>query len=121
MPLRFFWSAFWGWKSFQLLSPAIVRNNDVASANGSGSQPSGDAESFSNVVWAWGEVGTGHHEEQLAQYVSQVDNELAFAACDSVCDSDVPEWLVLATAAILEQGGGVDSPLENVDSRTLIQ
>jgi len=112
---------FLGWKSFQAMSPSIERDTDGSSVNGSVSKTAGDTESFKNVVWAWGEVGTGHHDESLTQFVSFVDNELALAACESVCESDVPEWLVMATAAILEQGGGIDSPLEDIDSRTLIQ
>ncbi len=97
---------FLGWKSFQALSPETT---------------TGDVESFKNVAWAWGEIGTGHHDEPSTQYVSFVDDQVALAACESICESDVPEWLVMATAAILEQGGGIDSPLEDIDSRTLIQ
>jgi hypothetical protein len=113
---------FLGWQSFRAFLPSSISiDSDFAEARQNVPRSSGGAESFKKVVWAWGEVGTGHHEELLTQYASLVDSEVALASCDSVCDNDVPEWLVLATKAILDQDGGVDLPFEDVDSRTLIQ
>ena len=112
---------FLGWKSFQAFAPSMVGTERGSSANRSLSQTNGDTELFKNVVWAWGEVRNGQHEPLLAQYISMTEGDVALASCDSVCENDVPEWLVLATATILEQGGGVDLPLDDLDSRTLIQ
>ncbi len=114
---------FLGWKSMQVFLPSSVKlDNDYAATSPIVPQVFGNAEaSLKQVVRAWGEVGTGHHEELLTQYVNLTDFEIALASCDSVCESDVPEWLVMATKAIVQQDDGVDLPFENVDSRTLIQ
>ena len=110
---------FMGWKSFQAMTPGQGRDDADRWTNGSRSLS--DSTSMNKVVWAWGEVQTGSRDDSTMHHANFADSDVALASCDTLCNNDVPEWLVLATAAVLEQSGAVESPLENVDARTLLQ
>jgi hypothetical protein len=111
-----------GWKSFEVFSPTSNSvDSEIAMVNQRPPRTPASADSFNKVVWAWGEVGTGHHEELLTQCIGQFDSEVALASSDLVGESDVPEWLVMATKAIPQEEDEIDSPFEDIDSRTLLQ
>ncbi len=57
---------------------------------------------LNSVVWAWGELQTDNADSQPSRDVSESDFENTFAMLEPTSDIDVPEWLVLATAANVE-------------------
>ena len=57
-----------------------------------------------NVVWAWGELKADDPEAQLLRDGGDGEFEHALALLDPFTDREVPEWLVLATTDILEDG-----------------
>lgn len=61
-----------------------------------------NAIALNNVVWAWGELQTDNSDSQLNRDVGESDFENTFAMLEPTSDSDVPEWLVLATVANVE-------------------
>lgn len=71
--------------------------------------------SLSNVVWAWGELKADDPEAQLLRDPGDGEFENALAMLDTFTERDVPEWLVLATTDILEDG------IDQKDAKALIQ
>ena len=71
--------------------------------------------SLSNVVWAWGELKADDPESQLPRDVGDGEFENALAMMDPFTERDVPEWLVLATTDILEDG------IDPKDAKALVQ
>lgn len=57
---------------------------------------------LNSVVWAWGELQTEESDSQFVRDSSGSDVETAIASQDLTLESDVPEWLVLATADRLD-------------------
>jgi hypothetical protein len=111
---------FLGWKSFESLSNALRSRQPGALASVEALSSNANSASLQTLLQAWGELRTSHEEDALVQHVCFIDREIPGTASELLNDDDVPEWLVLATAAILEQGG-VDLPLEPVETRTVIQ
>ena len=71
--------------------------------------------SLSNVVWAWGELKADDPEAQLHRDAGDSEFENALAMLDPFTDRDIPEWLVLATTDILEDG------IDQNDAKVLFQ
>lgn len=84
-------AGFIGWQTIQSIH---THSNEIA---------------LNNVVWAWGELQTDYSDSQLSRDVGDSDFENTFAILEPTSESDVPEWLVLATAANVEGG---DEPVE---------
>ena len=59
-----------------------------------------------NVVWAWGELKADDPDAQLLRDVGDGDGEFenTLAMLDPFTEREVPEWLVLATTDVLEDG-----------------
>lgn len=57
---------------------------------------------MNSVVWAWGELQTDNSDSQLSRDIGDSDFENTLAMLEPTGDSEVPEWLVLATAANVE-------------------
>ncbi len=57
---------------------------------------------LNSVVWAWGELQTDNSDSQLSRDFGDSDFENNLAMLEPTGDSDIPEWLVLATAANVE-------------------
>ncbi len=70
---------------------------------------------LNNVVWAWGELQTDNSDSQLSRDIGESDFENTITMLEPSSDIDVPEWLVLATAANLE------SLADPEDGKALIQ
>lgn len=59
---------------------------------------------LNNVVWAWGELQTDEPEDHLQSDFSDIEGEYTRAAIEPFSESDVPDWLVMATADSIESG-----------------
>ena len=70
---------------------------------------------MNSVVWAWGELQTDNSDSQLTRDVGDSDFENTWAMLEPTSDTDVPEWLVLATVA------NVDGIQDLEDGKALIQ
>jgi len=70
---------------------------------------------MNSVVWAWGELQTDNSDFQLSRDLGDSDFEHTLAMLEPTSDSDVPEWLVLATAA------NVQGTADLEDGKVLIQ
>ncbi len=57
---------------------------------------------LNSVVWAWGELQTDNSDSQLSRDIGESDFENTIVMLEPSSDIDVPEWLVLATAANVE-------------------
>lgn len=68
-----------------------------------------------NVVWAWGELKADDPDDQLLRDAGDGEFENALAMLDPFTEREVPEWLVLATTGILEDGS------DQKDAKALIQ
>ncbi len=75
---------FIGWQTIQSIR---THSNEIA---------------LNSVVWAWGELQTDYSDSQPSRDVGDSDFENTFAMLEPTSDIDVPEWLVLATAANVE-------------------
>ncbi len=58
--------------------------------------------SLNSLVWAWGELQADRSDTQFLRDNNGSDFENAIALLDLSVESDVPEWLVLATADRME-------------------
>ncbi len=88
---------FIGWQSIQ-----SIRNHSSKIA-------------LNNVVWAWGELQTDNSDSQLSRDIGESDFENTIAMLEPSSDIDVPEWLVLATAA------NVEGIVDQEDGKAFIQ
>ena len=88
---------FLGWQTIQ---SNRIHSNEIA---------------LSNVVWAWGELQTDNSAFQLSRDIGDNDFENTLAMLEPTTDSDVPEWLVLATTA------NVDGIQDLEDAKAFIQ
>jgi len=116
---------FLGWQA--VYSPAL-RSVEIARASKMDSQsPNGsaalnsEAGTFSNVAWAWGDLRTDDRNDHQLRHAGFTDIESLLAMNEPFSDSDVPEWLVLATATVLEESDGIDASHEQSESRDLLQ
>ena len=91
---------FIGWQTIQSIQSNRTHSNEIA---------------LNNVVWAWGELQTDDSDSQTSRDVGDSDFENTLSMLEPTCDSDVPEWLVLVTAANVE---GLADP---EDGKALIQ
>ncbi len=71
--------------------------------------------SLNRVVWAWGELKADDPEAQLLRDAADGEFENTLAMLDPFIERDVPDWLVLATTDILEDG------INQKDVKALIQ
>ena len=60
--------------------------------------------SLINVVWAWGELKADDPDAQLLRDVGDGEFENTLAMLDPFTEREVPDWLVLATTDVLEDG-----------------
>ncbi|MDZ4851970.1 MAG: hypothetical protein SGI77_22005 [Pirellulaceae bacterium] len=117
-------AAAFGWqalRSSSLLQPVQIANTSDSIPSQSTVSTMLDATLWNSVVWAWGEIRTSDHDEMLNQHSHFLDYESALATREPFGESDVPEWLVTATAAVYSDGDGAESRLDQIDARTLVQ
>jgi len=74
-----------------------------------------DAASLTKVVLAWGDMQSDLPAFQQVRELLEVESEYNWAMVDPMGESDVPDWLVLATS------DNPDSGLELRDGRGLLQ
>lgn len=96
---------FFGWQTLHSIRSGSTEIAESSTENGS----------LSNVVWAWGELKADDPESQLLRDVGDGEFENALAMIDPFTERDVPEWLVLATTDILEEG------IDPKDAKALVQ
>lgn len=71
--------------------------------------------SLINLVWAWGELKADDPDAQLLREFGDGEFENALAMLDPFTEREVPEWLVLATTDVLEDG------MDHKDAKAFIQ
>ena len=97
-----------GFLGWQTLVSIRSRQSEIASSGA-------EIVSLNRVVWAWGELKADEPDFQLVRDTGDFENDHSLAMLDPFMERDVPEWLVMATADILE--GDIDQS----DSKVFIQ
>ncbi len=110
---------FLGWQSIypNSLRSVSMRNSANANVQISDAIVDSDFVSMSSLLSAWGELRTGDRDEHLRS-LSCAESECLIAMSEPFSESDVPEWLVLATSTTFEDSNAADTQIE---SRNLLQ